>query len=86
MCSHSNQRAGSMLQLMRLHHLRKATFAKSARFAPRTKESEGSLGMDLALRPYKRTKKDSDASIPVADSHLKAVIQAPGIAETSEKA
>ena len=86
MCSHSNQRAGSMLQLMRLHHLRKATFAKSARFAPRTKESEASLGMDLALRPYKRTKKDSDASIPVADSHLKAVIQAPGIAETSEKA
>ena len=44
MCSHSNKRAGSMLQLMRLHHLRKVAFKKHASFAPRTKESDGGSG------------------------------------------
>ena len=32
------------------------------------------LGMDLGLRESKRTKKDSDASIPLADAQLRAVI------------
>lgn len=49
MCSHSSKRAGSMLQLMRLHH----------------------------LKPSKRAKKDSDASIPAANEHLKAQSSQP---------
>ena len=77
MCCHSNRRAGSMLQLMRLHHLRKVAFQRHARFAPPTRESEGALGMDLGLNPSKRTKKQHDASIPVADGHLKALISEP---------
>ena len=85
MCCHSNRRAGSMLQLMRLHHLRKVAFKRHARFAPPTRESEGALGMDLGLKTSKRVKKTHDASIPIADGHLKALI-APAMApETQEK-
>ena len=77
MCSHSNQRAGSMLQLMRLHRLRKVAFKKFAEFSPPTKESEAHLGMDLGVRAPKRTKKDADSSIPVANEHLRASIAPP---------
>ena len=58
-------------------HLRKVAFQRHARFAPPTRESEGALGMDLGLNPSKRTKKQHDASIPVADGHLKALISEP---------
>jgi len=77
MCSHSNQRAGSMLQLMRLHRLRKVAFRKYAEFAPPTKESEATLGMDLGVKESKRAKKDADSSIPIANEHLKASIAPP---------
>ena len=83
MCSHSNKRAGSMLQLMRLHHLRKEVFTRHVRFAPPTRESEAGLGMDLGLKPSKRAKKDSDASIPLADAHLKTVTAPPEAPEKS---
>ena len=77
MCCHSNKRAGDMLQLMRLHHLRKVTFAASKDFAPRNRYSEATLGMELGLRDPKRIKKAADSSIPVADGHLKALIEPP---------
>lgn len=77
MCCHSNKRAGDMLQLMRLHHLRKVTFAASKDFAPRNRYSEATLGMELGLRDPKRIKKAADSSIPVADGHLKALLEPP---------
>ena len=77
MCCHSNKRAGDMLQLMRLHHLRKVTFAASKDFAPRNRYSEATLGMELGLRDPKRIKKAADSSIPVADGHLKALLESP---------
>ena len=84
MCSHSNRRAGSMLQLMRLHHLRKMAFSKHAQFAPPTKYSESALGMELSVKVYKRKRKEADASIPIADGHLKAILCEPCHGETED--
>ena len=75
--------ASEVLQLMRLHHLRRVAFTKHAKFAPPTRESEAGLGMDLGLKPSKRAKKDSDASIPLADAHLKTVTAPPEAPEKS---
>ena len=33
--------------------------------------------MELDVREYKRSKKEADTSIPIADGHLKAVLDAP---------
>ena len=74
MCCHSNCRAGSMLQLMELSHLRRVTFCKGAKFAPPTRQSEAALGMELGVRDSKRTKKNSDDAIAVQDVLLRGLL------------
>jgi len=72
MCSHSNKAAGSMLQLMNLHYLRRNVYSRHATFAPPTKESESTLAMDLHRKESKRHKKAHDDAIPIANAALKA--------------
>ena len=74
MCCHSNCRAGSMLQLMELSHLRRVTFCKGAKFAPPTRQSEAALGMELGVRDGKRTKRNSDDAIVVQDLLLRGLL------------
>ena len=72
MCSHSSANFGAMLQAMNLSYLRREVFTANAQFAPRSRQSELNMGMDLGLKASKRPKKDHDASIPLHDAALKA--------------
>lgn len=71
MCSHSNKNFGDILQLMNLHHLRRAVTRKYHGFAPPTKESEANLGMTLGVKPSKRQKHHLEEKIKLADAELK---------------
>ena len=75
MCCHSNKKFGSMMQTLRLHHLRRKVFHKFSGFAPPTKESEANLGKKMDVRESKRRHKNHDDAIPIADSHLEAAKQ-----------
>ena len=75
MVSHSNQSRSGMLQLMDLHHLRRAVYESYSEYAPPTRESESNLGMSLGLPEGKRAKKCSDDAIAIADGHLTALLE-----------
>ena len=70
MVCHSNKKYGNVLQGMRLHHLRKATFTMGSEFAPPTKESEAGLGMDLGVGASKRQRVHKDAAIGTHNAHM----------------
>ena len=75
MCCHSNSRAGSMLQLMELSHLRRQVFRTGAQFAPRTIQSQAVLGMDLGVKQGPRKRKQADLAISRQDKLLEGVLE-----------
>lgn len=75
MCCHSNTRAGSMLQLMELSHLRRQVFRSGAQFAPRSMQSQANLGMDLGVKQGSRKRKQADFAIQMQDTVLKALLE-----------